>query len=67
MLVQGGQFFPQATAAHLSGSGFGGSMLKLAWVGVGLRMEICQDGQRLVTSSVRAIKVEDDVSRLVPQ
>lgn len=67
VLVQGGQFFPQATAAHLSGSGFGGSMLKLAWVGVGLCMEICQDGQRIVTSSVRTMKVEDDVSRSVPQ
>lgn len=67
VLVQGGHFFPQASAAHLSGSGFGGSMLKLGWVGVGLCMEICPDGQRIVTSPVRTIKIEDDVSSSVPQ
>ena len=67
VLVQGGQFFPQASAAHLSGSGFGGSMLKLSWVGIGLSMEICPDGQRIVTSPVRTIKIKDDVSPSVPQ
>ena len=33
VLVQGGPFFPQATRAVLSGSNFGGSLLKVAWVG----------------------------------
>jgi len=67
VLVQGGHFFPQASAAHLSGSGFGGSMLKLAWVGVGLCMEICPDDQRIVTSPVRSIKVDEDISPSGPQ
>ena len=39
VLVQGGPFFPQATRAVLSGSNFGGSLLKVAWVGTGLHME----------------------------
>ena len=39
VVVQGGPFFPQATRAVLSGSNFGGSLLKVAWVGIGLHME----------------------------
>lgn len=58
ILVQGGQFFPDVTAAHLDGSSAGGSFLKLAWIGVGLRMEISAGGQRIVTSPVRAITTE---------
>ena len=39
VLVQGGAFFPARTRACLSGSSFGGSCLKLGWVGLGLHME----------------------------
>ena len=41
VVVQGGAFFPERTRACLSGSSFGGSCLKLGWVGVGLHMEFC--------------------------
>ena len=58
ILVQGGRFFPDATEGHLHGSSAGGSLLKLAWIGVGLRMEICANGQRIVTSPVCAIARE---------
>lgn len=58
ILIQGGTFFPQPTEASLAGASFGGSMLKLAWVGCGLRMEVCSDGQRIVTSPVKSIEVE---------
>jgi hypothetical protein len=58
VIVQGGQFFPDATAARIDGSGFGGSLLKIAWIGVGLRMEIFADGQRIITSPVRDVGVE---------
>jgi len=43
------------TTAHLNGSSAGGSLLKVAWIGVGLCMEISARGQRIVTSPVRAI------------
>ena len=36
VVVQGGAFFPERTRACLSGSSFGGSCLKLGWVGIGL-------------------------------
>jgi len=58
VFVQGGQFFPEVTDARLEGSSFGGSFLKVGWIGVGLRMEIWAGGQRIVTSPVRAIATE---------
>jgi hypothetical protein len=58
ILVQGGRFFPEVTDARLEGSSAGGSFLKVAWIGVGLRMEISAGGQRIVTSPVRAITRE---------
>ena len=39
VVVQGGKFFPECTRACLNGSTFGGSCLKIGWVGLGLRME----------------------------
>lgn len=56
--LQGGRHFPTATVCRINGSGFGGSVLKLAWIGVGLRMEICVGGRRIVTSPVREITTE---------
>ena len=59
VLLQGGAF-PEDTIGHLQGSGFGGHLLKLGWIGVGLRMEILVDGKRFITSTVRAITTESD-------
>ena len=56
--VEGGRYFPQLTEGRLNGSGFGGSVLKVAWIGVGLRMEIYSHGRRIITSPVRAIEIE---------
>ena len=58
VLVQGGKFFPERTRACLSGSTFGGSCLKIGWVGLGLHMEFHAGGQWIITSHVRAITVE---------
>ena len=58
IFVQGGLFFPETTTARLEGSSAGGSFLKVAWIGIGLRMEISAGGQRIVTSPVRAIARE---------
>lgn len=64
-IVQGGQFFPDPTAARIDGSGFGGSVLKVGWIGVGLRMEIYGNGQRIITSPVRDIVIDRDGSSLL--
>ncbi len=58
VLVQGGQFFPERTRACLNGSTFGGSCLKIGWVGLGLHLEFHAGGQWIITSHVRAIAVE---------
>jgi hypothetical protein len=49
VLVHGGAFFPDHTRACLAGSSFGGSCLKLGWVGVGLHLEFHAEGQRKET------------------
>ena len=58
VLVQGGKFFPERTRACLSGSTFGGSCLKMGWVGLGLHLEFHAGDQWIITSHVRAIAVE---------
>ena len=62
VLVQGGSFFAETTSACLSGSSFGGSCLKMGWVGIGLHMEFHYDGNWIITSRVQSIAVEKDSS-----
>ena len=62
ILIQGGRFFPEPTEVRFAGSGFGGSFLKLGWIGLGLRMEILWDGQRIITSRIRAVQIQRPAS-----
>ena len=62
VLVRGGRFFPETTEASFGGSSFGGSCLKIAWFGVGLRMEFHFAGGWIVTSRVRSIELLDTSS-----
>lgn len=55
VLVRGGQFFPERTAAYLAGSSLGGSFLKVRGVYVGYSLEFMLDRKRIVTSRIRAI------------
>lgn len=57
-LVQGGDYFAEPSEATISGSTFGGCMLKMGWLGVGLRIEFCAGGRRIVTSPVRSLHIE---------
>ncbi|MBL8169376.1 MAG: hypothetical protein JNJ50_14565 [Acidobacteria bacterium] len=57
-LVQGGRYFSEPVEATVSGSTFGGCMLKMGWLAVGLRIEFCSGGQRIVTSPVQSLHVE---------
>jgi hypothetical protein len=63
-LVCGGEYFAQPVEATVNGSTFGGCMLKVGWLGVGLRMEFSASGQRIVTSPVQELRVECDNSHL---
>ena len=58
--VRGGQFIPELTDAILSGSTFGGCMLKEGWIGIGMSLEIFIPGRELpwlTTSAVQTISV----------
>jgi hypothetical protein len=57
-LVRGGKHFAEPMEATVSGSTFGGCMLKMGWLGVGLRMEIYANGQRTVTTPIQSLRVE---------
>ena len=59
IMVQGGRLFPDLVEAHLVGSAFG-SFRKKHWIGGGLRMEIHSAGERIVTSPVRSLRIEQD-------
>ena len=62
ILVEGGRFFPAFMRARLDGSSFGGALLKISWLGIGLRMEICCNGQRIVTSPVRSFEIQPEAT-----
>jgi hypothetical protein len=66
IVIQGGTFFPDPTRAHVEGSSLGGNLLKVGWIGVGLRMEIVADGRRIVTTAVRSIVRQDDRGPMRP-
>jgi hypothetical protein len=57
-LVKGGEYFTEPVEATVSGSSFGGSMLKLGWLCEGLPMELIAGGQRIVTSPVQDLHIE---------
>jgi hypothetical protein len=58
VFVQGGAFFPDPTLACIDGSSFGGSCLRVGWIGAGLFVEIRSGGRRIITSPVLAITTE---------
>ena len=66
IIIQGGTFFPDPTPARLEGASLGASLLRLGWIGLGLRMEIRANGQRIVTTPVRAITRADDKACVRP-
>jgi hypothetical protein len=59
-MVRGGEYFTEPVEATVSGSTFGGCMLKMGWLGVGLRMEIYVNGQRTITSPVQSLHVKHE-------
>ena len=57
ILIRGGRFFPEFTAARLAGSSLGGSFLKLRGIYVGFSLEIHFDSRLIITSRVRNIAI----------
>jgi hypothetical protein len=61
-LVQGGHALAGAIEARVVGASFGGSWLGIAQICVGLSLELFVSGQRVVTSTVRAITLPSSAS-----
>lgn len=61
-IVQGGRFFPEPMESYLCGSSYGGNLLKVSWVGVGMRLEVMREGRRIVTSTVQSVTLRDDAN-----
>ena len=57
-MVRGGKYFAVPTEATVNGSTFGGCMIKMGWVGIGLRMEIQAGGRCMITTPVESLRVE---------
>lgn len=57
-LVTGGRLFPERTEVRVEGATAGGSVLKIGWIGTGLRVEMSVDRQRITTSRVQSITIE---------
>ena len=57
VVIRGGHFFPEKTAARLAGSSLRGSFLKVGGIYVGFSMEIVAGGKSVVTSPVRSVQV----------
>ena len=58
ILIRGGRFFPEFTAARLAGSSLGGSFLKLRGVYAGFSLEVHFDQRMIVTSRVQNISIK---------
>lgn len=51
--ISGNQrFCPEPTKTSIHGSTWGGSMLKVGFVGIGMRLEFSVEGHRAITTSV---------------
>ena len=57
VVIRGGRFFPEKTAARLAGSSLRGSFLKVGGIYVGFSLEILVGGKSVVTTPVRSIRM----------
>lgn len=63
--VQGGDFFPNPTAAYVEGAGTSEESTNVGWIRVGRAMQIRTRGRLVITSPVRAITAEQASGSLV--
>lgn len=58
--VQGGKYFPSPIETQINGSTWGGSMLRIKWLGIDMYMEIIVPGPKpklITTSSINSITI----------
>jgi len=62
VIVKGGRFFAEPSDVHFCGSSYGGTLLRMSWIGIGMRLELLSDGRRIITSPVLSVENMDDGS-----
>lgn len=61
-IVQGGRFFSEPSEVFFCGSSYGGTLLKMSWIGIGMRLELMSNGRRIITSPVVSVEPINDES-----
>lgn len=59
-LIEGGRYFPEPYETFINGSTWGGSMLKLNWIGIDMFMELGPNSEKhgfITTSAVKSVKI----------
>ena len=64
VLVTGGRLFPETREVCCDGATAGGSVLKVGWIGVGLRLEMSIGRLKITTSRIQSITIESVPPRL---
>jgi hypothetical protein len=58
ILIRGGRFFAERTAAYLAGSSRRGSFIKSGTIHVGMNLEILAGRETIVTSTIQSIVIQ---------
>ena len=56
--VEGGNYFTEPTVCQLNGATFGGSMLKIGWIGLAMCVEFVHNGNTITTDFVNSIGIK---------
>lgn len=60
-------FCPTITQCEIGGSTWGGSMIKVGFIGVGMHMEFYIEGQRITTSEIKTVEKLEPLEKLREQ
>ena len=52
-----GNYFNEPTFVFISGSTFGGSAIKVGFIGIGMHLEVWHGGKRITTSEIQKIQI----------
>ena len=57
---QGGQRLPEGTVVHVNGSTFGGSIIKVGFIGIGMYLELLVHGHTFTTSAIESVEIRGE-------
>lgn len=64
--LRGGEHFPEAELVSLRGSTYGGSVTKVGWIGVGMRLEVnAVKGGFYSFPSIMSVEIKNDETRAI--